>query len=267
MSKRIRVTEDLAEEIYKDIETMLKNAKLDNGKFNFSKLFTCSQEKATVYFTPEAFLKMYVLIMNFDIEVGWYGVARRYGEENENKYIISDILVYPQEVSSVTVDFDETEYAKWQNENIDDDRIFELYMHGHSHVKMGTTPSQTDLKHQKDILNLMSNDSFYIFTIFNQKMEHTTVVYDMKKNIYFEKGDVKVEILTESEPIDEFLKNAKKIAVKKTYSGYSSSYNYNYGKGKDNKSVVPYNPRNPHYDGYTEPKKEKKKSKIDKSWK
>lgn len=264
MSKYIKMTNDIIDECRREMEKAFKNSKLDNGRFSFSKEFSCNKEKAIINYTPEAFLKMYVLLMNFDIEVGWYGVANRMDEE-ENEYLISDIVVYPQKVTSCTVEIDETEWAKWMQDNADDDRIYSLYMHGHSHVNMGTSPSATDLKHQKDILDLMSDDGFYIFMIWNKKLKFTASIYDMKKNILFEDNDIKVRILGENEKLEDFLDNAKKIAKKPT------SWAGNYYDSKSDKSTsMPYSPKSPYYKGGAnskDKKSNKKKSYIDKSWK
>lgn len=205
MSKPIKITEEYMKECREDFEKILKESKLTNGQLSFLKDFSCD-EKATVYIAPRALAKMFALIREFDNEIAWHGVASR----NADSYVISDILVYPQTVSGVSVEMDETEYAKWLMENADDERFDRIRMQGHSHVNMSTTPSTVDLQHQQDILNMLGDDDFYIFMILNKRFEIYTRIYDMAKNIVFDPSDVTIKI-TGAVDIEGFLQSAKEL--------------------------------------------------------
>lgn len=247
MSRPIKMTQQYLDECRQDFEKALQLAKLADGKLNFTKTFTCGSHKAVVYFTPEAWAKMVMLVKEFDKEVAWHGVASRIDDDaSVDEYLISDILVYPQSVTGATVEMDTEEYAQWIMDNIEDERFNEIHMQGHSHVNMGTTPSSVDLNHQEEILNMLGDEDFYIFMIWNKSFTSNTKVYDLKKNVLFENTDVTVKIIGGSEDLDEFLKAAKEMVKTKTHqsagsyagrSGYSGYSGYSGGYSSN-----PYNP-------------------------
>ncbi len=211
------------------------------GKINYAKVFPDVGRKATIYMTPEAYFKMLTLLSGFDKEVAWHGVAHRYGEDiDTDEYIITDILVYPQTVTGATVDMDETEYANWLMENADDERFNNLRMQGHSHVRMATNPSATDIHHQETILDMLGEDDFYIFMIYNKNLAKTVKIFDLKKNVMFDNADINVTVLFESETSDEFLKEAKRLVVEKTYT---SKYYNNGTPGTNSKPSAPALPK------------------------
>ena len=198
MSRLIKMTPEYIEECRSDFEKALQLAKLSDGKLNFTKTFSSGDRKAKVFFAPPAWAKMVILINEFDKEVAWHGVAHRLGEAEgeaaptgpECEYIITDILVYPQEVSAATVEMDTEKYATWLMENIEDERFNAIRMQGHSHVRMAPTPSSVDLNHQEEILQMLGDNDFYIFMIWNKSFASNVKVYDMKENTLFENGDV-----------------------------------------------------------------------------
>ena len=157
MSKPIKMTEQYMNECRADFEKALLLTKLADGKLNFTKVFSIADNKATVYFTGEAWAKMVMLLKEFDKEVAWHGVAHRGEDDSRNEYIISDIMVYPQTVTGASVEMDTEKYAMWLMENADDARFDNIHMQGHSHVNMPTSPSSVDLNHQEEILNMLVN--------------------------------------------------------------------------------------------------------------
>lgn len=222
MSKLIKMTPQCIEECKSDFEKALQSTKMTDGKLTFSKTFSLDNCKATVYFTGEAWVKMIMLIKEFDKEIAWHGVASRVEDESKDEYIISDIVVYPQEVSGASVEMDTAKYAEWIEENIEDERFCNLYMQGHSHVDFGVTPSGVDIGHQESIVNMLGDDDFYIFMIWNKSFRSNTKIYDMKKNILFEDGDVDIKIIGSNEDLDEFLKDAKGKVSERAYSNKTS---------------------------------------------
>ena len=225
MSKIIKLTEAQLEECRREFEASLASLKLTDGKVSFIKTLTNINEKATVYFDPLAWRKMQTLIKEFDKEVAWHGVAYRGDDSKLNEYFITDILVYPQTVTGATVETDQTKYEMWLMGH-EDDVFNNIRMQGHSHVNMGVTPSSVDTTHQSKILEQLTDDMFYIFMIWNKSGNKFIKIYDMKKNILFETSDITVEILDDGSGIDEFLKEAKKLVVSRTFS--TPAYN-NYG--------------------------------------
>lgn len=242
MSKPIKMTEQYMSECRADFEKALQLTKLADGKLNFTKVFSIADKKATVYFTGEAWTKMVILLKEFDKEVAWHGVARRGDDETKDEYIISDIMVYPQTVTGASVEMDTEKYAVWLMENADDERFDNIHMQGHSHVNMGTTPSSVDLNHQEEILNMLGDEDFYIFMIWNKSFTSTNKVYDLKKNILFEDRDITVKIIGGVEDLDTFVKGAKDMVKSKSYTPPSYVGNNKGGYQYDKPAGTPYNP-------------------------
>lgn len=239
MSKMIKLTPECLAEIRKDFETSLQGAKVADGKISYTKTFGYINRKATVFFTEMAWMKMQTLIREFDKEVAWHGVAFRGEDDTKDEYYITDILVYPQEVTGATVNTDQEKYEMWLMMH-DDDVFNNIRMQGHSHVNMGTSPSGVDTTHQEKILAQLEDDMFYIFMIWNKRGEKNIKIYDLAKNILFDGIDVSVKVQDDGE-LSAFLADAKKMVQDKpvsvlttTPSGYKvgsgvSSYSGNYG--------------------------------------
>ncbi|MDO5546894.1 MAG: hypothetical protein Q4F79_00195 [Eubacteriales bacterium] len=229
MSKIIKMTSQNLDEIRKDFEEALKGLKLSDGRINFTKTFGTIQRKATLYFTELAYLKMLTLVREFDKEVAWHGIAKRC-EDEEDAYIISDILVYPQEVTGATVNTDQEKYQMWLMNN--DDEVFNnIRMQGHSHVNMGTTPSSVDTNLYDQILAQLEDDMFYIFLIWNKRNEKTIKIYDLAKNVLFETADVTVKVREDDIGMERFLKDAKEMVQDKKYTPTTPPYGKPYGYG------------------------------------
>ena len=230
MSKYIKFTPDLIDKMRQEFDAALSSAKMVGGEFTFKKILDNVDAKATLRFTDHAFLKMFTLVQWFDKEIAWHCVAER--TENENEYLISDVLVYPQTVTGVTVEMDTGEYAKWIENGVlsGDDRFFKLHAQGHSHVNMSTSPSGTDLQHQRGILEDLRPNGFYIFMIWNKRGEYTLWIYDLEKNIVFENKDITLEIGEDGDEFSAFMKEAKDIVKTKT-TQYTGAVGYSTGVG------------------------------------
>lgn len=96
-------------------------------------------------------------------------------------------------------------------------------MQSHSHVNMSTSPSAVDLTHQEKILSQLSSDMFYIFMIWNKKMEHTAKIFDLKNNTLYENKDIDVVIGNNNIDIKGFVDTSKKLVEKRCYQ-YNSNY-------------------------------------------
>lgn len=176
--------------------------------------FQQSSSPATIIHTSKAWNKTRILLDHFQKEVAWHGVAERV---EDGVYRISDILVYPQEVTGASVEMNTEEYAKWIGENWEDERFDHLKMQAHSHVNMGVSPSATDIHHQTEILSQLGPEDFYIFLIFNKSLHHNAWIYDKK----YQTSHSTQEILFEFESdfdVKEFVEEAdflvKEIPVK-----------------------------------------------------
>ena len=217
MPRPIIMTEDMKNQARKDFNAMLSDMKMSDGKFNYSKSFQYKTGKATVQITQKAYRKMLALVTEFSDEVGWHGTVSR---SDDAVYIIEDIFVYPQEVTGSTVNTDQESYTKWLY-NLDEDTFGKLRMQGHSHVNMGVSPSGVDDRHRQQILDQLDDSMFYIFMIWNKKLDMHTLIYDMERNILYEDKDIEVKILDDEE-MEGFLADANTKVQKKVLGGKKS---------------------------------------------
>lgn len=217
MAKLIKLSDETIAEMTKEFNEQLKKAKISDGKITYTKSFASVPQKADITFTESAWLKMMALVDQFNTEIAWHGVAKRGDDPEKNEYIISDILVYPQYVSGAYVDTDDEECGKWRNA-LPDDVMCNLRMQGHSHVNMSTSPSSTDLKLYSEILDMVSDNGFYIFMIWNKKREKMCKVYDMQKNILFDTSDCTITVRDDGIGIEQIVNDAKAKVRTKTYT-------------------------------------------------
>lgn len=241
MSKYIKITQEEKTKFMSELEKILDVGKFPDGKINISKDIGTIDRKATIYFTENAWHKMQTLIREFSTEVGWHGIATRGENPDTDEYYVTDILVYPQEVSGTTVTPDQVKYQTWLMQH-DDDVFNNIRMQGHSHVNMGTTPSAVDLTFYESILAQLDNTMFYIFMIWNKSGSKTVKLYDLAKNVLFETLDVTIKVIDDENGLNKFLAEAKdKVQTKTPTYGANSSYPRTYG-GYYNSLATPITP-------------------------
>lgn len=185
------------EQLTKEADSGLSKLKMTDGSFSFKKDFKFerkftvkTERRATLHITPEAFTKMALILATNDKEVAWHGVSERI---SDTEFIVKDVLVYPQEVTSTTVDTDDEEYAKWLIQ-IGEENFNNLHTQMHSHVNMGVSPSGVDMGHRDKIVSQLTDEDYYIFMIWNKKFEWSAAIYDMSSNAMYETSDVDVRI-------------------------------------------------------------------------
>lgn len=194
MAKLIKLTDDIIAQIKLEFDSYVRD-KITDGKINFQKNIGTVKRKATVYFTELAYRKFQALVDGFNNEVAWHGLAYRGEDESKDEYYITDILVYPQEVTGATVTTDQKKYQDWLMSQ--EDNIFNnVRMQGHSHVNMGVSPSGVDENLYESILAQLDDTMFYIFQIWNKKGDKTCKVYDLAKNIMFDTADCDIQIIS-----------------------------------------------------------------------
>lgn len=260
MPRPITLTLGLIEQMKAEFAAQLMKAKLSDGKITYTKSFTYKDKtsKVHVLFTPLAYTKMLALLKHCNDEVAWHGFVERRGID---EFLITDLIVYPQEVTGATVTTDQERYQRWIME-IDDGKFNSMRMQGHSHVHMATTPSGTDLNHQEQILSQLKGNDFYIFMIWNKDLAHNVKVYDLSTNTLYEDSDVVIDVVDEDFGLDEFLTQIDKLVVKKkletpipkdqkvkpypksTAKDRRAKENASYGKG------FPYSSYEPDYDEF-----------------
>jgi len=163
------------------IEEVLTTAEIPDSKMftiNLSTLFEpVEAPDVKIAITPLAWTKILTLVMGSDKEIAWHG----YVIEKDGRYLITDIMVYPQQVSAATVDADEKRYTEWMmsfKENVKSIR-----MQGHSHVNMGTSPSGTDLSYYDELVRQVQD--YYLFMIINKRGDIHWRFYNKRSNILY----------------------------------------------------------------------------------
>lgn len=232
MAKHITPTNDVIAQIREAFEKKLSTVKLSDSTFTFTANIGSFSKRATVYFTEKAWVKMSTLVHRCSSEIGWHGLAYRTEDENEDGYIVTDILVYPQIVTGATVDTND-KYREWMKEQGID--VFRnVAFQGHSHVDFGTSPSGDDNKLYQTFLSQLTKDRFYIFMILNKKADKWIEIYDMRKNIHFESKDVDVKILDGDMGLETFYQDAvskleRPAPAPPKYTGYTGASWYGGG--------------------------------------
>lgn len=238
MAKYIKMTPELMAEcrasFMAEFDAIMAKNKFSDGKLSFSKSFGTVSRKAHIYFTEIAWMKTTALLREFSKEVAWHATAYRIpGDKDE--YLIKDILVYPQTVTSATVDMDVEKYTQWIMEGVmaGDERFDQIRCQMHSHVNMGVFASPTDVQHQEEILEQLGEEDFYIFMIWNKSLKVYMRIFDMQKNVLFESDDCEWAVLDDTIGLSKFIEDAKKIVVeeKTTYNSYGGNYGGSYGGG------------------------------------
>ena len=218
--RKLRLTPEEVEKTVAEFQKMLQRGSSVLGKMKFEfdvgKIEKPPEEKkAKVVFTPIAWVKMNELVKEFSSEVAWHFLAKR-DEQDPMKFIMYDVIVYPQQVTGATVEMDEIEYGKWLM-NLDDDILNHIRGQGHSHVNLGVFASTTDLDHQNKIVSLMTPESenpFYCFVIINKKGDIHFDLYDIENNIVYEDKDVRFFVYDQNNDIVAFIDDAKQIVCK-----------------------------------------------------
>ena len=207
MSSLIRITdENVLNDIVQKFREALTKYKCSETSVSLSYPVAETDERATVYITAQAFIKMSALVQHFSKEVAWHATAHR-SSEDRRLFIINDVFVYPQEVSGATVNTDQEEYQKWLYD-LDEDVFNNLRAQGHSHVNMGVSPSSVDTNHQEQILAQLDDDMFYIFMIWNKSWDSYFKIYDAAENLIFYNDDIDIIVEGLDSSLADFLEDA-----------------------------------------------------------
>ena len=159
----------------------------------------------TIYITPNAYIKMRMLVDKTTTEIGQYGTLAKVPGLT-GVYVIEDIIVYPQKVTGATCEQLDDKMFEFEM-SLTTDQVNHKRFHGHSHVNMGTTPSGVDEQFYHDILTQVTD--FFIITVTNKRNEYTTRFYDMEHNILF--TDVPISVIDdEGLELDLWYEESKK---------------------------------------------------------
>lgn len=202
------------------------NIEIDLRKIIDDKLKETQVPEPIVTISSETYIKMNYLIEQYTTEVAWHFLVETHPN---NIYVISDVLIFPQNVTSVTANGTDNEYEVWIASQPDE--VFDkLRGHGHSHVNMGVTPSGVDENYYADLMTHVKD--FYITLIRNKSGANHIRFYDVKNNIVF--VDVPLHIIFESgETLENWLAPQRALvkapvvtATTTTYSGGTTITKY-----------------------------------------
>jgi len=208
MAKSIRITATEIDAALEKAREQLQSQKSLDGRIRVEVKLPALKKRACIQFTPAAYAKMLALIQGFATEVAWHGIATKV---REGLFRISDVLVYPQTVTGATVRTDERVYGQWLR-NLPDEIFNNLRSQSHSHVNMKTSPSSQDLIDQSIILDQMGDGcKFYIFMIWNKKLERNIRIYDLEENLLYDDDDIDVTIGEENTDLETFLAGAREV--------------------------------------------------------
>lgn len=222
--KPITITEADKEKMRQEFLKELETARLSDGHFTFTRSFASRdalpEERATILYSAEAYIKMLLLVQKFDSEVGWHALVRK---TSDRTWLIYDVLVYDQEVTGATVNTvyeGENSYPMFL-QHLTQDQADHMFFHGHSHVNMAVFPSSTDMTHRANLMKASDPDKAWIFQIWNKKGEISSAIYDIPNNVMYETKDIDLSVVFDYGGTDNTYTNtsfiqAAQARVKKT---------------------------------------------------
>lgn len=176
--------------------------------------------KIEISFSDTAWSKINAIVNYYDKELAWHGTVER----TDKGLYVKDIYVYPQLVTSTTVESDEDKYPAWLDQ-LPDDVFNSIRLQGHSHVNMGVSPSAVDEDFYETLIKHLND--YYIYMIINKRGDLWFNVYDLESNLIYEKEDIVYNIPSNSlaswvgQVVDEMIDEA--IPAK---SKYPNPYGY-----------------------------------------
>ena len=179
--------------------------------------FIGEKEIPRVFITTETIMKMECYIEQCDKEISWLGTVER----NENDFIITDVMLLKQDVTSVTTEINEAALTTFGSTLIKEgkqDLFNKFKFWGHSHVNMGVSPSNQD---EETFADFYKNSDYFIRMIGNKSGDMRVDLIDCNKNMKFTNLDwyefKSSEQLDLESKLQEFLdkQQAKKETISK----------------------------------------------------
>lgn len=169
-------------------------------------------DKLKIYYKAEAYAKIVQLVFSHSQEVGWNMVVKRY----KDGYRVEDVLVYPQKASGAYIEVDPARYGLWKGDpdKVSDEADANLFGQGHSHVNMGVIPSSRDEQQQKDEIRLKGS-GFYLFQIWNKRLDINSFFYDIDNNIMYDKDDIELIVEDGDMTSIDFVAESKRMLVER----------------------------------------------------
>jgi hypothetical protein len=182
-----------------------------NSKTTTLQMTVPDENTPVIFITTYALMKMNNYIQNSDKEISWLGVV----EHNENVFMITDVMLFEQEVTGTTTEIDEGHLSSFGTRLIQTGQM-DLYnkirMWGHSHVKLDVYASKTD---EETFEQFYENCEFFIRLIANQKGDMKVDFIDNERHIkyldmdwYENKTDAQIKL---EELINQFNKSMEEL--------------------------------------------------------
>ena len=144
-----------------------------------------------IFIDIKALNKMKEYIRQSSLEIGWLGTC----EKIENKYFITDVFLFKQEVHATTTEITTEGLSEFAMELLSTPNGLDIWNNmkvwGHSHVNMGTSPSTQDDK-QVDVF-AENADDFFIRIIANKKNDFRIDLYDFTSGVLYEQLPYEVD--------------------------------------------------------------------------
>jgi len=169
-----------------------------------------------IYILDTAWLKIQKLVAELNSEVAWHCLVEQHPD---NKYLIYDVLVFPQEVTGATVVGVDGDYEMWLA-TLPDEQFEHCRCHMHSHVNMGVTPSGTDENYYANLMTQVQD--YYITMIINKSHTYYLRFYDKINNILYD--NIEFTICTETgTTYNDWYESVKDQIKTKTFT-YTPTY-------------------------------------------
>lgn len=146
------------------------------------------EDKPIVYMSTQALMKMQAYVSEFDKEISWLGTVESIRDNNTllaNEYLITDVFMFPQEVTATTTEMIESALNEFGTKLIQEGKIDmfnQIKAWGHSHVNMAVSPSGTD---DDTFYEFYKDADFFIRMICNKKDEIRVDIVESNKHIMY----------------------------------------------------------------------------------
>ena len=144
-------------------------------------LFLRRRPVPMVQITPAALNRMFHYVDHLKTEVGWLGTAQRIGDD----ILIEEVFLVSQHVTSVTTEITASGLLEFYRRfnGTRPEVLDHLRFWGHSHVNMGTSPSQAD-EDQMQVFGQMGSP-WFLRGILNKKERMEFGLFDYEEGVIY----------------------------------------------------------------------------------
>jgi hypothetical protein len=136
-----------------------------------------------IVISKKALVQMFIYVDKCSEEIGWMGTAYR----DEKQITIDDVYLFDQEVHSTTTEITPEGLSDFATELLNQPDGMDIWnnlkMWGHSHVRMGVTPSGQDDKQMETFQD--GGHDWFIRLIANKNGELKVDLYDYENGIIY----------------------------------------------------------------------------------